>query len=452
MREGPRDRRRERTERLFAGTLVDEPVARDDVVPREMPHVAERASALEIERVHGYDLLGELERFAEARHHRLERTDRKPEHTVIRPETERALLSEEEDWREGAVRARRLVDLEHDASLGRTERTCLSAFELQTTIRPTDRRGCPVPGTSWPGPSHARRKLARVVALSTAHELLVASVTAPPLPQPMPRRRDALTSSAYAEDMRAPKKKTSPALVYPEADDMGEHELQRFIAELLRPLLARFLAERGVVAHAGADQFIYWAEGTPTKRIAPDVYVLPGVPQEIAIPSWKTWETGVAPSFVLEIAGDDYSKDYEDNPVLYDELGVDELVIFDPHARPGSRSRRVRWQVYRRLRGRGLVRVEVSQSDRIRSKLLKAWLRSVGSGDEIRLRLALGTGGDELYPTEAEAERAAKEQERSAKEHERARRVAAEAEVERLRGLLAKKSGRQARSRPTRVR
>ncbi len=37
---------------------------------------------------------------------------------------------------------------------------------------------------------------------------------------------------------------------------MGEHELQRLIAELLRPLLERFLAERGIVAHAGADQFV----------------------------------------------------------------------------------------------------------------------------------------------------------------------------------------------------
>lgn len=68
-------------------------------------------------------------------------------------------------------------------------------------------------------------------------------------------------------------------LVYPETDDMGERDLQRLIAELLRPLLERHLAERGILAHAGADQFVYWAEGEPTKRIAPDLYVLPGVRQ-----------------------------------------------------------------------------------------------------------------------------------------------------------------------------
>ncbi|MBX3207210.1 MAG: Uma2 family endonuclease [Labilithrix sp.] len=261
---------------------------------------------------------------------------------------------------------------------------------------------------------------------------------------------------AYAGVMRAPKR---PVAIYPESDDMGEHELQRFIAELLRPMLARFLAARGVVAHAGADQFFYWAPGNPTKRVAPDIYVLPRVRQDIAIRSWKTWETEIVPSFVLEVASDDVTKDYEDNPVLYDELGVDELVIFDPHARPGSRSRRVRWQVYRRIRGRGFVRVEVSQSDRVRSKVLGAWLRAVGTGDAMRVRLGIGPRGEELVPTEAEeeraakeaeraakeaeraakeAERAAKEAERAAKEAERARRVRVEAENARLRALLAK--------------
>src|SRR5262249_23366074 len=149
-------------------------------------------------------------------------------------------------------------------------------------------------------------------------------------------------------------------------------------------------------------------------------YVLPRVRQDFVIRSWKTWETGIVPSFVLEIASDAIAKDYDDNPVLYDELGVDELTIFDPHARPGSRSRPVRWQVYRRLRGRDLVRVEVSQSDRVRSKQLRCWLRATGVGDAVRIRLGAGGRGDDLYPTEAEEERAAKEEERAAKEQARA--------------------------------
>ncbi|HQY63403.1 MAG TPA: Uma2 family endonuclease [Polyangiaceae bacterium] len=235
--------------------------------------------------------------------------------------------------------------------------------------------------------------------------------------------------------------------LYPASDDMGEHEIQRLIAELLRPLLARFLAEHarpGEVAHVGADQFIYWQEGKPGSRLAPDVYVLPGIDPDIAIRSWKIWETGVVPSLAFEIVGDDVTKDYEDGPAQYDELGVEELVVFDPHATATSRTR-VRFQVFRRLKRRGLVRVDATQGDRVRSKVLGAWIRAVGHGDAVRLRLGLGPEGQTLYPTEAEAERAAKESERAAKESERAAReaeragrLAAEAEVARLRALLRK--------------
>src|SRR5215471_5656782 len=92
--------------------------------------------------------------------------------------------------------------------------------------------------------------------------------------------------------------------LYPETDDMGEGELQRLISELLRPMLARFLAERGVVAHVGADQFLYAVKGDATRRAAPDIYVLPGIPQERIAPSWKLWEVG-PPSFCLEIVSRD---------------------------------------------------------------------------------------------------------------------------------------------------
>lgn len=231
------------------------------------------------------------------------------------------------------------------------------------------------------------------------------------------------------------------AISYPETDDMGEHEIQRLIAEVLRPLIERFLLERGRPAHVGADQFIYWEEGTPTRRIAPDVYVLPGVDRGIAIRSWKTWESGIVPSFALEIVGSDIAKDYEDSPAEYASLGVEELVVFDPHATPSSKTR-VRWQVFRRISKRGLVRVDVSNGDRVKSRVLKAWLRAVGSGDAVRIRIAEGERGDQLFPTEAEAERAAKDAERAAKEAERAAKEVERAakEVERA----AKEAEREA--------
>lgn len=223
---------------------------------------------------------------------------------------------------------------------------------------------------------------------------------------------------------------------------MGEDFLQRVIAEALRPLIARWLKARRVRAFTGADQFLYWAEGDPTRRVAPDVYVLPKVDPGAVPASWRLWEVG-PPSFALEVVSRDVGKDYEDAPAEYAAMGAKELVIFDPGATPRSRTR-VRWQVYRRLARRGFVRVAQTMDDRVESSALGCWLVAVGGGRDVHLRLGTGVGGAELFPTEAEEERAAKEQERAAREQERARAEqeraraeAAETEVARLRALLA---------------
>lgn len=211
---------------------------------------------------------------------------------------------------------------------------------------------------------------------------------------------------------------------YPVDDDMGEHELQTLIRELLRPLLAHFLATLGRVAHVGSDQFMYWRKHRPTDSLSPDIYVLSGVPQDLIIASWKVWEhDGIAPSFALEIVSNDWEKDYRDNPPKYGELGTDELVLFDPtaHAHGAPRTpERVTWQVYRRG-GAGLECVERSSADRVRCESLDCWLRVVGPPTAPLLRVAVGAHGDDLFPTLEEREREAKESEREAKEQARAR-------------------------------
>src|SRR5205814_47995 len=102
---------------------------------------------------------------------------------------------------------------------------------------------------------------------------------------------------------------------------------------------------RGQRVFIGADQFIYWQQFHPGKVVSPDVYVLPGVDPGIAFGCWKIWEDAVVPSFALEIVSpNDWMKDYRENPGLYNELGVRELVVFDPDYAL-HRSDRVRWQV-----------------------------------------------------------------------------------------------------------
>ncbi len=217
------------------------------------------------------------------------------------------------------------------------------------------------------------------------------------------------------------------ACIYPESDHMGESMIQRLIAELLRPLLARFLAERGELAFVGADQFFYWKRGDATQRAAPDVYVIPGQNPEQTPSSWLMWQHPRGPSFALEIVGRDVAKDYEDAPSLYKSMGVDELVIFDPAHEAHADG--VRWQVWRTVKRRGFVRVHASNADRVECASLGCWLRAVGAGPSLRVRIALGPHGDELFATAEERERA----EREARERATAERDALQRELDALR-------------------
>jgi len=185
--------------------------------------------------------------------------------------------------------------------------------------------------------------------------------------------------------------------IYPVDEKVGENSLHRWIVELLRPLVERWLRHRGVEAFVGADQFIYYRPHAPTERVSPDVYVLPGVRPNTHVSVWKTWERGIVPSFGLEVVSRYWEKDYVEAPERYAAAGIPELVVFDPW--PDRHPDRVAWQHFRRIRNRPLTRVDVSGGDRMRVSALGCFLRAVGQGESLRLRVATGPRGDELFPT-----------------------------------------------------
>jgi hypothetical protein len=195
--------------------------------------------------------------------------------------------------------------------------------------------------------------------------------------------------------------RTVDPTIYPVEEKVGEDILQRWILELLRPLIDRWFRQRGVLAFVGADQFNYYRPHAPTERVSPDIYVLPGVRPTTRVSVWKTWERGIIPSFGLEIVSKDWEKDYIEAPERYAAAGIPELVVFDPS--PERHPERVAWQHFRRIRNRPLTRVDVSRGDRMRVRAFGCFLRAIGHGDSLRLRLAVGPRGDELVPTAAEA-------------------------------------------------
>jgi hypothetical protein len=215
--------------------------------------------------------------------------------------------------------------------------------------------------------------------------------------------------------------------VYPVEEKVGEELLHRWIVELLRPLIERWLAEQGQRCLVGADQFIYFAQFNAHRRVSPDVYVLPGVPPDTRVPSWKVWETGVVPSFALEVASLDWQKDYYSTPEAHAEMGTGELIVFDPHFAERREGRR--WQRFARAQHGRFELLEHTDADRIRSDALGCFVRAVGVEQSLRLRLGLPPCGDELFPTGEEAERQAKEAERQAKEAALARVAELEARL-----------------------
>jgi Uma2 family endonuclease len=216
-------------------------------------------------------------------------------------------------------------------------------------------------------------------------------------------------------------------------DDMGESGEQEQIIWELKQILTQLKDERRWHhLHIGSDQFFAWVEAEPLVRVSPDVYLLDEVPEPPLPASFQTWLPGhEAPRLALEIVSDDsWAKDYRDNPLKYAQLGVKELIIFDPEAASGKTKvkGRVALQVFR-LEADGSFERAESGNGPVKSRELEAFfvVRQVGAAS--RLAISRDPEGTDLVPTIEEArasERAAKERERKAKERERAARIEAE--------------------------
>lgn len=124
---------------------------------------------------------------------------------------------------------------------------------------------------------------------------------------------------------------TKPEVRYPESDgkpmaESPEH-LQMMLA-LIATLQAYFAPRQDV--YVAGNQFLYWIEGNPKQRVAPDVYVVFGVPKRPWRATWKVWEMGKAPDVIIELtspstASEDLGRKYQ----LYQRLGVSEYLLVD---------------------------------------------------------------------------------------------------------------------------
>ena len=124
----------------------------------------------------------------------------------------------------------------------------------------------------------------------------------------------------------------SPAAIeYPSGDGepLAENDWQlRAILDAFG-VLDHYFRDRPDVYVSG-DLFIYYEEGNPRARVAPDVFVVFGVPKHNR-QTYKLWEEGPVPAFVMEVASrGTWREDDGRKAELYQWLGVREYWQYDP--------------------------------------------------------------------------------------------------------------------------
>jgi hypothetical protein len=182
---------------------------------------------------------------------------------------------------------------------------------------------------------------------------------------------------------------------------------------VLRTFLFRLLQfALGKDHSVGSDQFVYWNARDPKRCLAPDLFVKLDVP-DVSFGTWKTWEQGGAPELAVEIVspneGDGVA--WDEKLARYHELGVGELVRFDPEEPEGQRLR-----AWDRVQG-DLVEREVTGERTPCRTLGLDWVIVPVQQEPVGLRLVDSAGRSLLLPEEAEAQaRAIEAQARAAAE------------------------------------
>ncbi|MFM9965051.1 MAG: Uma2 family endonuclease [Planctomycetaceae bacterium] len=242
-------------------------------------------------------------------------------------------------------------------------------------------------------------------------------------------------------------------VTYPSSDGkpMAETDLHRnWMFRLIELLLRHFV---GTQTYVSGNMLLYYVEGNPKKRVAPDVFVVRGIdPHDRRV--YKLWEEGIAPQVVIEVSSKGTMReDLRHKPQIYEQIGVREYFLFDPLAEylePALTG-------FRRIEGdeldTGFVRMEMDDSKSLVSEELGLILRLVGrdlvlidrqTGERLKTDRECAIeerAARELAEVRATAadDRATAADDRAAAveaafQHERLQRLLLEAEIARLRG------------------
>jgi Uma2 family endonuclease len=123
---------------------------------------------------------------------------------------------------------------------------------------------------------------------------------------------------------------TNTAIFYPTGDGQPVAETFAHLYAILMTLevLRLYLQEQRAIVLG--NQFLYYEQNRPHKRIAPDVFVVFGV-EPGGRDNFKIWEEGAVPSVVFEMTSPGTKKEDDGTKkALYAQIGVAEYWQFDP--------------------------------------------------------------------------------------------------------------------------
>ncbi len=201
---------------------------------------------------------------------------------------------------------------------------------------------------------------------------------------------------------------------YPTSDGqpMAETTLHRQVmVDLIEGLKNRYAKTPDV--WVGGNLFLCYERGNPAARRAPDVLLAKGV-AKYDRPNYLLWEE-VPPSLIIEVTSrKTRNEDLRDKKPIYEQIGVEEYVLFDPY----EEYLRPRLQGYRLHAGR-YQPILPEKDGSLFSRTTDLTFRSEGT----RLRMVKTTTGEPLLWPEEEAS-AREAAEKRAAQATRARRTA----------------------------
>lgn len=227
---------------------------------------------------------------------------------------------------------------------------------------------------------------------------------------------------------------------YPSSDGEPLAETSVHIDAIINAVVALRQYLAGQQAIVLTNQFLYYAEGFPKLRVAPDIMVIfnvaPG-PRD----SYKTWEEKQIPSVIFEItSASTRDQDETFKKTLYEQMEVQEYWQFDPNGEWIAEQLRGY-----RLQGEAYVPITDGHSEPLRLRLevdgqLLAFFRESGekllAPNDLIEALRQETLARQSAEVQLEQERQRAEQEHQRAEQERQRAEQAEAEVQRLKEQL----------------